>query len=464
MKTRAALALLMTLFLLVFSCAAFAKRAHAEPPVNKTLPVVVGEAVQGGTLETSNGTWTPEGSIFGYSWERCNTSGAECVYEGEGPGFNSKLYGVREVDVGHTIRSQVSDICGGFCWSFAKSEPTAIVKTKPVEEKRTNECLGHEVECGFPSKATTGPEPGAELKASSGVTVSTEGQTIQNLKITGGGIQINASHTHIKNVEIITANLKKPVCEEHKITSSTGIIRVSNNVKTLSDITIDHVDVHGPTEGCPELGGNDIENSNVSQTGGAAQIIVTNSRFYNSPICFKGQITVENSYCDINGVSPGAHYDGNYLGSGSAKFVNDTILMPHPQTAPIAVFDDFGVIEELTVEKSLLAGGGYIAYGGLKCATETCSSHEKISKAVKGPVKIINNRLARCTLPTLTEGGGYYCEGYPRTSEAEGYGNQIQPPLGWWPKGGFFGTWLDFDETVTTKTGNVWDDNGVAVP
>jgi hypothetical protein len=127
-------------------------------------------------------------------------------------------------------------------------------------------------------------------------------------------------------------------------------------------------------------------------------------------------------------VFPGDHVEA-YLngGEGSPSILqHNTILNPVEQTAAISFFNDFGGIAHVTVQDNLLAGGGYVMYGGAKNGTGN----------VTGPVLVRGNRIAR--------------------------GNRDS--RGYFPRGGEYGVWAEFNRAVTTSCGNVWDDNSSPAP
>ena len=116
------------LLALLIPAAGSAQTQAAPTPTSE--PVVSGQAVQGQTLTTTNGTWdgtTP--MTFEYRWLRCDTSG------GGNNGINCDTisgetrnsYVLTATDVGHTIRSRViatnSDGSGSM-----NSDPTGVVQ------------------------------------------------------------------------------------------------------------------------------------------------------------------------------------------------------------------------------------------------------------------------------------------------------------------------------------------------
>ena len=75
--------------------------AASSPPVNTSLPVVSGSAVQGQSLSASAGVWSGvPAPTFGYQWQRCNSGGSSCV-DVVGATGSSLLLGAS--DVGSTF-------------------------------------------------------------------------------------------------------------------------------------------------------------------------------------------------------------------------------------------------------------------------------------------------------------------------------------------------------------------------
>ena len=73
-------------------------------PVTVTPPTIGGTAQQGQTLTTSPGTWTAPDATFGYQWQRCDATGANCA---DVPGATTATYAVTAADVGTTLRVAV---------------------------------------------------------------------------------------------------------------------------------------------------------------------------------------------------------------------------------------------------------------------------------------------------------------------------------------------------------------------
>jgi hypothetical protein len=108
--SRVAVAALATV-LLAAVVASFTTSSSASPstiqysPQSTSEPVVTGDARQGSTLTTSNGTWNTDSTItYTYQWRRCNSSGDSCA---DIAGANGQTHTVAAADVGSRLRSIV---------------------------------------------------------------------------------------------------------------------------------------------------------------------------------------------------------------------------------------------------------------------------------------------------------------------------------------------------------------------
>jgi hypothetical protein len=74
-------------------------------PVNSVKPAISGTAIVGQELRVSTGTWAPRPSSYGYQWQRCSATGADCANVADA---TSSVYGVRSADVDHRLRALVT--------------------------------------------------------------------------------------------------------------------------------------------------------------------------------------------------------------------------------------------------------------------------------------------------------------------------------------------------------------------
>jgi hypothetical protein len=93
-------------------------------PVQTTAPAVSGPAEVGGTLTTTNGTWSSTSNLtYAIKWMSCDAQGAACV---EIAGATASTYKVKSADVGRRIRSFVY-ATNSVGTTEGSSAPTAVV-------------------------------------------------------------------------------------------------------------------------------------------------------------------------------------------------------------------------------------------------------------------------------------------------------------------------------------------------
>jgi hypothetical protein len=159
---------------------------------------------------------------------------------------------------------------------------------------------------------------------------------------------------------------------------------------------------------------------------------------YNCTTCWAGPGTLQDSYAITDAVIAGSHYEPIYYGGGGGPLVvqHDTLLNPNDQTAEVFGGNDYGDQTGLTITNNLLAGGGYMIYGG---------AYGSMGASTRN-VTITGNRLARCLTSPRSDGYGTVCSG---GHDSHGY----------WPNGGYYGVAAYVNNAVTTWSGNYWDDN-----
>jgi hypothetical protein len=91
-------------------------------PKNTARPTISGSNVVGSTLTANNGTWT--GAVtFSYQWQRCDSTGNNCV---DVSGATGRTYGVTADDVGHELRALVK-ASNRFGSTTADTDRTTVV-------------------------------------------------------------------------------------------------------------------------------------------------------------------------------------------------------------------------------------------------------------------------------------------------------------------------------------------------
>ena len=110
-------------------------------------------------------------------------------------------------------------------------------------------------------------------------------------------------------------------------------------------------------------------------------------QMYNCTECWAGPGTLEDSYAMSDGTWPARTTRTSTTAAAAGRSIadHDTLLNPHGQTADVFTKADFGNVDTVTVTNNLMAGGGFMIYGGVGT-----------NGAVVGPVTVTGNRFARC--------------------------------------------------------------------
>jgi sugar lactone lactonase YvrE len=124
----------------------------SSTPSNTASPSVSGETVEGRTLSTSTGTWTGAPSRYTYQWQRCNTSGSECVNI---EGARSQTYTLAGADVSKTVRAVVSATNASGSTS-ASSTATSVISSATAPSNTAVPTIFGAVHDGGTLSASTG--------------------------------------------------------------------------------------------------------------------------------------------------------------------------------------------------------------------------------------------------------------------------------------------------------------------
>lgn len=282
-------------------------------------------------------------------------------------------------------------------------------------------CMLKPSACGYPDQSNTGVPAGTSLTTRTGdISVNTAGAVVQNIALTGS-IEINADNVTVKDVQVTNSD-----ASGHAIWIAPGVGGV-----TIEDSTIRGADAGS---GAVQYA---VQNSGTDTNTGLRLDM------YNCATCWAGAGTLQDSYGITNGVISGSHYEPVYYGGGGGRLVisHDTLLNPEGQTAAVFGGNDYGDETGLTITNNLLAGGGYMIYGGTIGSAGASTTN----------VTITGNRFGRCLTAGHSDGYGYKCAG---GADAHGY----------WPRGGYYGVAAYVGHSVTTWSGNIWDDSLASVP
>jgi fibronectin type 3 domain-containing protein len=301
----------------------------------------------------------------------------------------------------------------------------------------TTSCFSSPGSCGYPDPAAgnVGVANCSALTASGSVTTSTDGQTIQNLNITGT-ITVNNKNVTINNVCVTTNG-------GGRIPSSAIVLNAGATGNTISNSTIAGANTSNQS----------VESAIAFDHSGTSNNTASKDYIYNCGECVHGAWTINDSYVNSNGmVGTGDHLEDWYFNDGTVSANHDTMLNAQGPTA--ILFGDTSshaggpADNHITFTNSLVAGGGFMFY-----------PYGNASSVGTGTMNISNNRFSRCLLngaaAIVDSAGGRTC---PGTTIGNNDGH------GYYPYGGYYGV-ADFYSSGSCQiwTGNIWDDNQATV-
>jgi hypothetical protein len=297
--------------------------------------------------------------------------------------------------------------------------------TPPVQPIPIKGCFHTPSSCGYPDPTNTGVPAGTTLTPSGSISVNKAGTTISGVDVTGT-IQILANNVTIQNSRVTQTSTCGP-------TSSCGNYAIAI-APDLTGIKIAHVETRTTAGATCEQ---DIRNTGASVTIEDAYLHGCDGNLY-----AVGPTVLKDSYGVAKIDISTDHIENIYFNETSFSAIHDTLLNPVNQTA--VIFGNSGggtdvtnCSNQLTVQESLLAGGGYSLY---PCAHS--------SQPGSSTLNVIGNHFARClTTATYEAAGGHHpCSG--------GFDNN-----GFYPNSGSYGIASDYYTGTGTWRGNVWDDN-----
>jgi hypothetical protein len=121
-------------------------------PQNNAVPVVSGQAQEGKTLTTSNGTWSNSPTSFAYQWQACDNGGNNCSNI---TGATQKTYTVAAGDADKTLRVQVTATNADGSTS-ATSKVSDVVSSKGGPTNTATPTISGTPKVGEELDATTG--------------------------------------------------------------------------------------------------------------------------------------------------------------------------------------------------------------------------------------------------------------------------------------------------------------------
>jgi hypothetical protein len=278
-------------------------------------------------------------------------------------------------------------------------------------------CFPSPSSCSYPDATNTGVPPGTTLTPSGSRTLSTNGQVLSGVDLTGT-VTVTGDDVTIRDSRLHT----------NSGGSGSTVITLGQGAEgfTLED---SEVFGNGSKTNAPQSGvWNHYNNPGARVIG---------SYVHGSPDNWEGRVDlIKDSYLIVDARYPGAHSENVYICGSTAIVEHSTLYNESDETSLIFGDGICGRGNTVSVTDSMLAGGGYML--------------QPNAKGVSAPVTITGNRVGRCLTPSRQDsGGGYVCSG---GADAGGY----------WPRGGHYGISADLGQSATWS-GNVWDDNGQAV-
>jgi hypothetical protein len=253
------------------------------------------------------------------------------------------------------------------------------------------------VPAGWPNASNTGVPVGRPLQQSGSVRVTRAGTVIDGLEV-NGDISVEAPNVTIRNTRIVN-------------NGEWGIIQRDQ----AGGLVVEDVEIRG--NGADQLG------KGIYNIGGMLTVRRTNISVVTDGIMTSVGLIEDNYLHDPKEYS-GDHVDMVQSGSAppaglSLVIRHNTIVNTRDQTSAVALFQDFGIQRDVTVENNFLAGGGYTLYAGAG------------EKGTATNIKIVNNVWSR----QIFAKGGYF------------------GPVAYWDRDGSGNVW----------TGNRWADTGAAI-
>ena len=299
-------------------------------------------------------------------------------------------------------------------WGWPSGSPQGIHQVSRGSRSLTARRTPHR--CGFPDATDTGVPAKTILKrvpgqVSSGpgwhydprgfVDVNGTGAVLSGLSL-ACGVSVTASRVTIRDVKIVTSGQ-----------SAMGVA-----LRHVHDVTIEHSTIAGTNTGSGRLmvGVKDVYGDATGTR------ILANNIFQGSTGVQIYQGRIQGNYIHHLGMIPGDHVNGVTTNGDTRPLAirHNTIFVSYAQTDAIGLFQDFGVVANVTIDDNLLAGGGYALYGG------------EGSKGRPSHIVVTGNRIS----------------------------------TKFFRRGGYWGPAVDFAARAPGDawSGNVWDSTGRPVP
>lgn len=243
------------------------------------------------------------------------------------------------------------------------------------------------VPTSWPTAAGTGAS-GSLTSASGAVTLKTNGQVYQDVRL-NGTISVLGCGVTIRNVEVDAG-------EAYQGNSSPDLFVIWDKAPAGCVTTIDHVSVITNTSGSAPYA-----TEAVRDAYGAKQLI-TSSKFVGQQlgVTVGSGDTIRDNYMELGPTMRGDHNE-DILDDGTSNLTieHNTLLNPNGQTSTLSLFTEFGANSNFLIKDNLLAGGGYTCY----CGDGATSNAGKPARASN--VSFVDNVFWEKYFPTIGQYG-----------------------------------------------------------
>jgi phage baseplate assembly protein gpV len=254
---------------------------------------------------------------------------------------------------------------------------------------------------GFPDASNTGVPAGTKLLSVPGQVSSGPGWYFDPR----GWVEVDGNGAVLQGLSIpynVDVSASDVTIKDDQITLDGNGFGVS--LRHTSNVTVEDNDISGGDAGSNRLmvGVKDIYGDSTG-----TQVLGNNIWYTSTGIQIYAGL-IEGNYIHDMGYISGDHINGITANGETTPLTieHNTVLVDRSQTDAIGLFEDTGVIANVTIEDNLLAGGGYTIYGGQNPGGPAAYN-----------VRITGNRISTMYYPN----GGYY--GYAAAFTPSGSGN-----------------------------------------
>jgi hypothetical protein len=245
------------------------------------------------------------------------------------------------------------------------------------------------IPAGFPTASDSGIPPGTVLKSVPGQVSSGPGWAWNKadgyLQVTGNGanltglripgtVNVSANNVTLNDISITAGGDSSTTGDSYGVT-----------LDNTANVTIENSNIQGTNTTTGRMG-EGIKDVYTDSTG--TQVLKNNIQKTDTAIqLYQGLI--KGNYIHNLGLIDGDHVNGITTNGdiGTFDIENNTILNKFNQTDAIGLFQDFGVVANVTINNNYLAGGGYTIYGGDGSIGQSYN------------IKVTNNRISTMYFP-----------------------------------------------------------------